>query len=178
MTDIMNLKKQRRTGWTLRGIRDGESLADHCFGVVVLTWFLGRAQTQTMSINVDRAVQLAIMHELAECRVGDIPFPALRYIKEKAAAESAAVTDMMAPLGEAGCEAAASFSEFEAGATLEARFVRAVDKLEMLFTAADYEWSGVRSLADFWDNPATFACFAEFPLVAALGARLKSRRKS
>ena len=38
--DFLTLKKIRRTGWQLRGIKEGESIADHCFGVVFLTYFL------------------------------------------------------------------------------------------------------------------------------------------
>ena len=38
--DFLTLKKLRRTGWQLRGIRDGESIADHCFGVILLTHIL------------------------------------------------------------------------------------------------------------------------------------------
>lgn len=175
VNDLMNLKKLRRTGWCLRGIRDGESLADHCFGVVFLTWFLGR-HLAVGSLDIDRAVSLAIIHEIGECRIGDVPFPALRYLSEKSAAEQMAVADMMTDLGPTGELTVGLFAEFEAGGSLEARFVRAVDKLEMLFTAAHYEKTGYRALGDFWQNPATFKVFADFPALAAIAERLRERR--
>ena len=75
LRDFLTLKKIRRTGWQLRGIREGESIADHCFGVVFLTHFL----STLVSADIDRnkAVSIAIVHEIGETRVGDIPYVAL-----------------------------------------------------------------------------------------------------
>ncbi|MBF0500224.1 MAG: HD domain-containing protein [Candidatus Riflebacteria bacterium] len=170
--DYLNLKKLRRTGWQLRGIRDCESLADHCFGTALLTLFLSPA---VGGIDRDLAVRLALVHELGECRVGDIPFPALAYLKGKSEAERAAVTDVVAPLGKAKDEYIALFAEFEDGSSREARFVRAVDKLEMLITALEYEKAGYRALGDFWTNESTFRVFDEFPELAQLGEQLRAR---
>lgn len=167
--DFLNLKKLRRTGWQLRGIRDCESLADHCFGTALLTLMLAPF---VEGLDRDRAVRLALVHELGECRVGDIPFPALAYLKGKSEAELAAVTDVLAPLGEPGEEYRKLFVEFEDKSSREARFVRAIDKLEMLVTALEYEKTGFTALGDFWENEATFSALAEFPTLAKLGQSL------
>lgn len=173
--DLMNLKKLPRTGWCLRGIADPESLADHCFGVVLLTWALAGRQPKALRIDPDRALRMALMHELGECRVGDIPFPALRYLKGKGEAEDAAVRDVLAGVGPMGDEGLALFREFEEGKSATARFVRAVDKLEMLLTAAEYERTGYRTLEDYWKNPTTFAAFAGFPEIDELARWLRQR---
>jgi putative hydrolase of HD superfamily len=170
--DFLVLKKLRRTGWQLRGIPEPESLADHCFGVALLTLLLA-GQISSHALNRDRAAAIALVHELAESRVGDIPFTALGYLREKAGAEMSAMQDLLAPLGNQGEEWLALFREFETGSTPEARFVRAVDKLEMLITAADYEHRGIRSLHDFWTNETTFATIAEFPELAAFAQHLR-----
>ncbi|HOY66512.1 MAG TPA: HD domain-containing protein [Candidatus Ozemobacteraceae bacterium] len=174
--DFLNLKKIRRTGWQLRGIRDCESIADHAFGVALLTMLLADKVT---SHRLDRAhaLELAMVHELGECRVGDIPYTALKYWTQKAEAEQAAVSDMTAPLGEAGERYQELFAEFEGNASVEARFVRAIDKLEMLITASEYEHTGFRALGDFWDNGSTFAAFDEFPELAAYARTLKRRHE-
>ncbi|HNV68143.1 MAG TPA: HD family hydrolase [Candidatus Ozemobacteraceae bacterium] len=171
--DLLNLKKLRRTGWALRGIRDGESLADHAFGVSILTLILVEFHPQ---LNREKAVRLALLHELGECRVGDIPFPALSYLKGKSEAERAAVSDLLEPLGERKPSLLAEYLEFEDNQTPEARFVKAVDKLEMLVTAAEYERTGYRSLTDFWENAVTFECLQEFPLLSELANRLRQLR--
>lgn len=171
--DLLNLKKLRRTGWSLRGIRDGESLADHAFGVSILTLLLVEFFPQ---LQKDRAVRLALVHELGECRVGDIPFPALTYLKGKSEAERSAVADLLEPLGERKPALLQEYLEFEDNQTPEARFVKAVDKLEMLITAAEYERTGYRSLTDFWENDVTFACLKEFDLLAQIAERLRRTR--
>ncbi len=171
--DLLNLKKLRRTGWCLRGIRDGESLADHAFGVAILTLLLVEFHPQ---LNRDKAVRLALLHELGECRVGDIPFPALTYLKGKSEAERSAVRDLLAPLKDRQEALLSEYLEFEDNQTDEARFVKAVDKLEMLVTAAEYERTGYRSLTDFWENTTTFDCFKEFPLLSELADRLRRLR--
>jgi putative hydrolase of HD superfamily len=172
--DFLTLKKIRRTGWQLRGIRDCESLADHCYGVVLLTHLLA-----PMFENIDRnkAVSMAIIHEIGECRVGDIPYTALAYFPEKSELETRAVKDILAPLEERiSAENVALFEEFESGATIEAKFVRAVDKLEMLITAAEYEKNGFSGLTDFWNNDSTFRSLEEFPLLAEYARHLKELR--
>lgn len=173
--DFLTLKKLRRTGWQLRGIRECESLADHCFGVTLLTMIFAD-QLSSHRIDRDLAIRMSLVHELGESRVGDISYTALQFFPDKARAELAAITEITRPLGEPGKEYLDLFRQFEAGQSIEARFVRAIDKLEMLITAHDYEHTGFRSLEDFWNNTSTFACFAEFPELEALAHHLAATR--
>ncbi len=173
--DFLTLKKLRRTGWQLRGIRDGESLADHCFGVILLTYML--APMMATGINREKAVAIAIVHELGETRVGDIPYTALKYFPDKSEIELQAVEDILAPLPEdISRESIALFKEFEDCETPEARFVKAIDKLDMLITAAEYEKSGFSGLTDFWQNDSTYKCLSEFPELAAYAEHLRTTR--
>jgi len=175
--DYLYLKKVRRTGWQLRGIRDGESIADHCFGVALLTMLLAE-HLRSIKLNRDLAVTLALVHELGECRVGDIPFTALKYLTNKSEAEQNAVAEILKPMGKSADFFMERFREFEKGSSIEARFVRAVDKLEMLITAADYEQTGYQSLNDFWENQSTFDVLEEFPPLAIFAQTLKNSRKN
>lgn len=175
LRDFLTLKKLRRTGWQLRGIRDGESIADHCFGVVYLTHFL----SSLVSARIDRskAVSIAIVHEIGETRVGDIPYVTLKYFKNKDAMETMAIGDVLEPLGkDISKESLALFREFEDGTTIEGRFVKAIDKLDMLVTAAEYEKAGYSGLKDFWDNKSTFKAFEEFPELASYADFLLKNR--
>ena len=174
--DFLTLKKIRRTGWQLRGIRDGESIADHCFGVVFLTHFL----SPIVNANIDRnkAVSIAIVHEIGETRVGDIPYVALKYFQNKDIIETEAIEDVLTPLGkEITKESLDLFKEFEEGTSIEGRFVKAIDKLEMLTTAAEYEKAGFSGLKDFWDNKFTFKAFEEFPELASYANFLLENRE-
>jgi len=176
--DFQTLKKLRRTGWQLRGIRNGESIADHCFGVVLLTYMLSGILTST-KLNRERAVAIAIVHELGESRVGDIPYTALKYFPDKSEVEQQAVEDILTPLGEVMTnETLELFNEFEAGSSAEARFVRAIDKLDMLITAAEYEKTGFAGLSDFWHNNSTFKPLEEFPELAKYAEHLRLTREN
>ena len=173
--DFLTLKKIRRTGWQLRGIRNGESIADHCFGVTLLTYML--ADSLSVPVNRDKAVAISIIHELGECRVGDIPYTALKYFPDKSKIESEAVEDILGPLGQKlTTESLQLFQEFEEGSSVEARFVKAIDKLDMLITAAEYENTGFASLSDFWHNNSTFKPIEEFPELANYAEHLRSNR--
>ncbi len=175
--DFLTLKKLRRTGWQLRGIRNGESIADHCFGVILLTHMLAGIMT-SVKIDRARAVSIAIIHELGESRVGDIPYTALKYFPDKSAIEQQAVEDVLAPLGAALTEESLTlFKEFEEGSSVEARFVRAIDKIDMLITAAEYEKTGFAGLSDFWHNNATFKPLEEFPELAKYAEHLRLTRE-
>lgn len=173
--DFLTLKKIRRTGWQLRGIKDGESIADHCFGVVLLTYILAGAQN--VAINREKASAIAILHEIGECRVGDIPYTALKYFPDKSKIETDAVADILGPLGEKlTSESLLLFKEFEDGSSIEARFVKAIDKLDMLITAAEYERSGFSGLSDFWHNNSTYKSLEEFPELAKYAEHLRAGR--
>ena len=174
--DFLTLKKIRRTGWQLRGIRNGESIADHCFGVILLTYML--AHNQGVAINREKAVAIAIIHEIGECRVGDIPYTALGYFPDKSQIETKAVEDILTPLGATTtAESLSLFREFEEGSSIEARFVKAIDKFDMLITAAEYEKTGFAGLSDFWHNNSTFKAFEEFPELAKYAESLRLSRE-
>lgn len=175
LRDFLTLKKLRRTGWQLRGIREGESIADHCFGVVFLTHFL--ASLVSAKLDRNKAVSIAIVHEIGETRVGDIPYVSLKYFQNKDEMETMAINDVLSPLGENITEESLKlFREFEEGSSIEGRFVKAIDKLEMLVTAAEYEKAGFSGLKDFWDNKFTFKSFEEFPELASFADYLLRKR--
>ena len=89
-----------------------------------------------------------------------------------------AVEDVLAPLGAALTEESLTlFKEFEEGSSVEARFVRAIDKIDMLITAAEYEKTGFAGLSDFWHNNATFKPLEEFPELAKYAEHLRLTRE-
>lgn len=175
--DFLTLKKLRRTGWQLRGIKEGESIADHCWGVVLLTHIL----SSELDIKLDRnkAVSIAIAHELGETRIGDIPYTTLKYFPNKREMENAAINDILSPLSErTKKEMVDLFNEFEDAQTTEAKFVKAIDKLEMLITAAEYEHSGYSGLKDFWNNDSTFNSLKHFPELYSYAKHLLEERQT
>ena len=91
--------------------------------------------------------------------------------------ETMAIDDVLSPLGNNITEESIRlFREFEDGSSIEGRFVKAIDKLEMLVTAAEYEKAGYSGLKDFWDNKFTFKTFEEFPELASFAEYLLEKR--
>jgi putative hydrolase of HD superfamily len=175
---LENLKNLPRTGWRMRGIRDGESIADHCHRMTTTAMILADALVELgANLDVERVMRIAILHEIAECRVGDIPFPALAHLPEQAkdAAEASAARELLTPLGELGERYCALWDEFERRETLESRVVRVADKLEMLVQAWEYERAGATNLDNFWQNAWNVRDFDAFPLAGELMDELRRR---
>jgi putative hydrolase of HD superfamily len=177
--EIGNLKKLPRTGWRLEGIPDAESIADHCCRVALFSMILADALAgQGVAVDVDRVMRIALLHEIAEARITDIPYPVFRYLGQaaKEEAEKRAVEGMLAELGPLGEQYAALWAEFDEASTFEGRLVRAVDKLEMMVQVYEYEKVGFRSLGRFWANDWNRQFFDTHPLAAEVYAALLERR--
>ncbi len=169
------LKNIPRMGWRVRGVRDGESVAEHSYAVALIVTLLGPRLSG--KIDVSRAVRIALVHDLSEHMLGDIHAPASQLLGEdvKEAAELRVMLDLFGD-DESAEEAVELWKEFAERSSVEGRFVRAIDKLEMFTQAYLYEQEGNRMLADFWDWPHNVRDF-EFPEVRALYEELKALRK-
>ncbi|HXU44645.1 MAG TPA: HD domain-containing protein [Thermoanaerobaculia bacterium] len=172
LLELQVLDRVPRSGYFLRGVPDGESVTEHSWHVVFLVWALG---SRIEGIDLARAMGIALVHDLGELRVGDLPRVARDYFPEgaKKAAESAAVADILAPLP---AEARALYDDYERGESPEARLVKACDKLQMMLKVSVYESWKLGNLAEFWQHPDNFpdSSFAE---VHALFEELLARRR-
>lgn len=173
------LKNTPRSGWRLRGIKDAESVADHAYRVTHIVMLLADSLVaQGVALDAARALRMAQIHEIGEAVIGDIPqsadSPLSAHLKQSA--ERAAVEKLTGPLGGVGAEYRRLWEEFEAAQTVEARLVRAADKLEMLVQAREYEQVGFRCLDEFWAHAANRRHFEDFPLVAEILSVIESER--
>ena len=149
------LKRVRRKGWVDRGVADAESVADHSYRLAVLAWALARGR----GLDADRALRIALLHDLAEAEVGDeTPFdaavaeagfdparfdaPAPRDEARRAAKharELAAIEALAGALGpELGEELRTLVSEYQGQSSPEARLVKELDRVETLLQAEEY----------------------------------------
>src|SRR5215210_2319990 len=162
-----------RSGYVLRGVAEPESVTEHCWHVLFLVWTLG---ARIEGIDVFRAVEVALVHDLAELRIGDLPRTSSHYFPEgaKKAAEAAAMADILAPLP---ARAIQLYEEYQQGTSPEARLVKACDKLQLMLKVAVYERWGTGALAEFWDNPANFPD-GGFTVVRELFEELRARRNA
>jgi putative hydrolases of HD superfamily len=157
LIELQRLKSLERTGWMLRGIAQGaESVAAHSYGVAVAAMLLAdELRERGIEVDMERVLRVALLHDWAEARVGDLPRTASEYFGAEARkrAERAAFEDIVSG---ATRKAAARYSElheeYEERASLEARLVKAADVIDLLVQALAFERAGVRGLDEFWDG--------------------------
>ncbi|CAN5802410.1 HD family hydrolase [soil metagenome] len=153
MLQIDPLADLPRTGWLLRGVRPCESIADHGFGVAFLAMMLVDAmRAEGTVVDGERVLRMALVHDVAEARTGDVPMP------NKTARMSEALHDLEATLVRELLPASLreAWAEVEVGDSLEARVVKVADKAQMMIKAVAYERQKRGHLDGFWVNPMNF----------------------
>jgi putative hydrolase of HD superfamily len=155
--EAQRLKRLDRTGWVLRGLPPGaESVAAHTYGVALVAMLLAdECAKRGVRVSVERVLRLALLHDVAETRTGDMPRTVADYYGREArkSAERAAFDDVMRPLGEPHAQRYAALHEdYEERASLEARLVKAADVIDLLAQALFFERSGARGLDEFWQG--------------------------
>ncbi|KAJ8270743.1 hypothetical protein GJAV_G00118730 [Gymnothorax javanicus] len=132
---IGQLKRVPRTGWVYRNVKQPESVSDHMYRMSMM------ALTITdRNINRDRCMKLALVHDMAECIVGDIA-PADNISKaEKHRREEEAMKHLTGLLqDDLKKEIYELWNEYEQQSSPEARLVKELDQLEMILQAHEYE---------------------------------------
>ncbi len=149
-TELMKLKTVLRQGWLRKGIKDPESVADHVYGVAIL------ALTCPLPKGMDRnrLVKMALLEEAGETKLGDIVWESGASSDKRKRVwqnekENAVVNELFAinqELRELALESNDQKTEM-------ARFLKELDKLEMVFQAVEYESQvDSRTLDEFWEN--------------------------
>ncbi|KAH8273823.1 hypothetical protein KR044_001148, partial [Drosophila immigrans] len=132
---IGNLKHTKRTGWVLRDVNDCESISGHMYRMSMLTFLLDGSE----GLNQIRCMELALVHDLAESLVGDItPFCGVSK-DEKRAMEFKAMEDICKLIEPRGKRIMELFEEYENAQSPESRFVKDLDRLDMVMQAFEYE---------------------------------------
>ena len=126
LLEIGNLKRLPRTGWLLRGVPDPEPVAAHSYRVAMITLFLAdKLKDWGVEIDTEKALKIALLHDVGEARITDIPLPAQRYFN-KVAGETNALLEMLEPTGRAE-EYLKLFLEYEEESSPEGRLVKFAD---------------------------------------------------
>ncbi|MEM7583413.1 MAG: HD domain-containing protein [Acidobacteriota bacterium] len=173
LSELQALDRVPRIGFSLRGVAEPESVSEHAFHTAFVAWTLACEEPELDRLRV---LELALVHDLAEVRTGDLPRNAAAYFPRgaKAQAELAIAQDLLAPLGDRAVE---RFAEYQEQATREARFVKICDKLQLLIKASVYRSWGARGMEEFQANLGTFSD-GGYASVAALVGQLEAARSS
>jgi len=154
------LKGKERRGWQIHQIKNPETTAEHIFHLALLVWVLGKNK----KLNLERAIKMALVHDLCEVYALDTtPYdpllpkdkkgimktlrkwpnftPALKRKKEKDKhiMELRALNKLTANLPDnLKNEIKCLWLEYEKSLTKEARFVKQADKTINFFQGIEY----------------------------------------
>ena len=149
LTTIGKLKKVKRTGWVREGVPNAESVAEHVYRVSLMSMLLGK------KINTDKAIKMALLHELGETVIGDVVTERGKNIdiqarEEKSRREREAIKKICDSIDRR--DFFELWLEYEEGNSEEAKFVKQMDKLEMAVQAYEYESEHGKNLTEFFEN--------------------------
>lgn len=160
-------------------VNDRESSADHSWKLAIMVFVV--AQELEIKIDLNRAILIALFHDLPESICGDIDYRLIHRgqvsRKEKEAKELNAALEIKKVINDkVGDEIFSLWQEYEESWTAEARFVKALDKIE----AQDHL---IHLGYNQFDDPTRIATYADkavadFPDLKPLLKKIKEGLKS
>ncbi|XP_076288648.1 5'-deoxynucleotidase HDDC2 isoform X2 [Lasioglossum baleicum] len=125
----------KRTGWVIRNVPDPETIAGHMYRMAMLSFLVDNDE----QLDKVKIMQMALIHDLAECIVGDITPHCGVSPDEKHRREDAAMETICKLLGNKGPMILEMFREYEKQESPEAKYVKDLDILDLMMQAYEYE---------------------------------------
>lgn len=145
--EIGLLKRYKRTGWLVAGVREPESIAEHSFRAAIIAAVLAAME----GADPQRAAFLSLFHDTQETRTTDIPYLGKRYLQvapnEQVTADQ--VRDIPGPVADV---ITGAVDEYETKTSLEAVCARDADKLDCLMQAIEYRDQGHQNVQSWIDT--------------------------
>lgn len=143
--EVGQLKRVKRSGWWIAGVKDPESVAEHTFRTAVIAYLLARLE----KADAGKAVLMALFHDLPETRTNDAHRIVRRYA-DWSDVDRKAMTEQSKRLPDAMANEVVSFlDEFEKEVFPEAKLARDADLLECLIQAREYQALGYQDVDDW-----------------------------
>jgi putative hydrolase of HD superfamily len=148
LKSIEKLKEVKRSGWRKAGIKNPESVADHIYGLAMLSMLI----SDLKKMNAEKMLRLALIHDLEEAVLGDLtPEEKERNVNLKDAENKAikkALSSLPFNLKRKYYEL---WLEYRNSLSKEAKLIKELDKLEMVIQALIYEEKFNLNLEEFWE---------------------------
>ncbi|MFB7666878.1 HD family hydrolase [Kitasatospora sp. NPDC056138] len=141
------LKRAKRSGWWIAGVKDPETIAEHSFR----TGVVGAVLAMMEGADPAKVALLCLFHDTQETRVSDIPHIGRRYLT--AASNERVTADQVSaahPAVVAGVQAIVE--EYENAESLEVTVAHDADKLECLIQAVEYREQGYQNVQPWIDS--------------------------
>lgn len=179
---LNTLKRIPRTGWLLCNVPlvEVEDVAQHTFDVATITLLLAD-ELKGKSLDRERALRMALVHDWAEASVGDFPYTALKHLGPagtKKNIEGRALDELLRGLRDKE-KYMGLWKEYSEKRTLEAKLVHTADYLSILVQAIKYRERGNRSreIEELWRavEKDLRPYINEFPQIKGLVTELRKR---
>ena len=169
-------KRLLRSGPVREGIKDPESVAEHSFRTGVIAMVL--SDKLDYDLDKEKLVKMALIHDIGEIVTGDIVVQRgeildLKLRDEKEEQERAGIKKIFNQIQE-GNIYGTIFEEMIERKSVEAKIFWQFDKLEMAFTALEYEEEQGKQMEEFFLDANTH--MKEPLLRKILGEVIKSRK--
>jgi putative hydrolase of HD superfamily len=154
-----------RTGWLFNGVEEPESIADHQYGVALISLWL--SERLERDVELGKVYRISILHDVSEAMLTDLPKPVKKFIGSDAieSAEKKAEEDL---LDGAPARWLESLEEYRQQETIEARIVKAADKIHLMAKSLVYRDDNRGNIDRFWDVEPGEHGFEDIPLVDAV----------
>lgn len=141
------LKRAKRSGWWIAGVKDPETIAEHSFR----TGVVGAVLAMMEGVDPAKVALLCLFHDTQETRIGDIPHIGRRYLS--AAPNERVTADQVSAAHPAVLSGVkAIVEEYENGDSLEVVVAHDADKLECLLQAVEYREQGYQNVQPWIDS--------------------------
>ncbi len=146
--EVGQLKRVKRSGWWIAGVKDPESVAEHSFRTAGIAYLLAHLE----GVDTAKAVLMALFHDLPEARTNDAHRIVRRYANWKGVDQKALGEQSKRLPDELTKQVILLFEEFEREDSIEAKVVRDADLLECIVQAREYQVLGSQDVADWIFN--------------------------
>ncbi|XP_077300890.1 5'-deoxynucleotidase HDDC2 [Arctopsyche grandis] len=168
---VGQLKHIKRTGWLLKNIDDCETIAGHMYRMGMMTFLI----KEDSGLDRLRCLEIALVHDLAECIVGDItPFCGVSEV-DKHRMEDEAMQKISKLIGFSGENVYRLYKEYENKSSPEAEFVKQLDKFDFVLQAFEYEKREKTTYQDIFDN---MESKITHPMLTKLLSEIQEQRKN
>ncbi|MEV8331976.1 HD domain-containing protein [Streptomyces niveus] len=141
------LKRAKRSGWWIAGVKDPETIAEHSFRVALI----GSVLAMMEGADPAKTALLGLWHDTQETRVSDIPHIGRRYLD--AASNEKVTADQVSAAHPAVREGAQRIvEEYENGNSIEVICAHDADKLECLIQGVEYREQGYANVQSWIDS--------------------------
>jgi len=142
------LKRVKRSGWWVAGIKDPESVADHCFRCAVIGYYLAHLE----KVDVYQVLVMTLFNDIHEARINDLHKMGHYYIDFKNAEQNVFKDQVVYLDKQVKNELKNMRGVYDCQISRESLVARDADILECLLQAKEYYEAGHTGVKEFFNR--------------------------